>query len=64
MAQQKPEPAKAPVFEKADLVKNAPAVFGVTSEFMAGALHPVEKRITKAKAQELLDNFKTKEVKR
>jgi hypothetical protein len=67
MARKKPDqeaPAvqAAPVFKKADLVENAPAVFGVSPEMMAGALYSVEEA-TKAEAQALLDKFKTKGVK-
>lgn len=53
---------KAPVFAKADLIKAAPTVFGVTPEVMAGALHNVEEA-TEAQAKELLNKFKTREVK-
>jgi hypothetical protein len=56
MAEQK---AKAPVFEKGDLIKAA-ADLGTTPELMAGALHKVEKPISLEEAKKLVDAFTKK----
>lgn len=53
------EKAKAPVFEKGDLIKNA-AALGTTPELMAGALHEVEKPISADEAKKLAEAFTKK----
>lgn len=47
---------KAPVFTKAELL-DAYHVFGVSREFLAGALHGVEEA-TKEQAEKLVGDFK------
>lgn len=51
-------------FEKEDLLNAAESAFGVRRHVLAGALHDVDKPITKKEAEKKLKDFKNKSVKK
>lgn len=53
---------ETPIFEPQELKKAGPAVFGVATEVMAGALYGVTESLTIAQAKDKLKEFLAKPV--